>query len=102
MAAVAACIAVVVAVLSPATSSKAMAREGTLAAVVITEIVIMGIGVAVHLWVVVGVTIRASAVPLFAVVGKAMLILTFQEVDDMTAAAVPLGLETVLWPLPAL
>jgi hypothetical protein len=72
------------------------------AAVVITGIVIMGIGVVVRLLVVVVVIIRASAARLFAVVGKVTPILTSQEVGDMIAAAVPLALGTVLWRLPAL
>ena len=105
MAAVAACTAAAVVVLSPATNSKAIALAGTLAAVVITGIVIMGIGVVVHLLVVVVVVvviIRASAAHLFAVVGKATPILTFLEVGDMMAAPVPLAPGTVLWRLPAL
>jgi len=101
VAVVAACTAAAVAVLSRGTSLKATALAGTLAAVVITEIVIMGTGVAVHLLVVV-VIIRASAARLFAVVGKATPILTSQEVGDMTAAVVPLALGTVQWRLPAL
>jgi hypothetical protein len=93
-------VAAAVAVLSPATSSKAIARAETLVAVVIREIGIKGIGVVVRLLVVVEVIIRASVVPLFAVMGKAMPILTSREVGDMTAVVVPLALGTVLWCLP--
>jgi hypothetical protein len=90
------CTVAVVAVPRRAINSRATAHAATLVVVVITEIVIMAIGVAV-LSSVVADTIRVLEARLFAVVGKATHIPTIRVVGDTMVVAGVLVPERVPW-----